>query len=91
MESDWFNKKQAEYLKSDIISAKLLNPEYSIGKNTGLNRFKEAFDFTFDKWSIDAIEKRQNLLLQLALDNWTFDGKRLDEYEKLTIEKEEIL
>ena len=91
MESDWFNKKQAEYLKSDIISAKLLNPEYSIGKTTGLNSFNEEFDFTFDKWSIDAIEKRQNLLRQLALENWTFDGKRLDEYEKLIIEKEEVL
>lgn len=91
MNSDWFNKKQFEYLNSDIISAKLLNLEYSIGKNTGLNRFKEEFDFTFDKWDVNAIEKRQNLLLQLALDNWTFDGKRIDEYENLTIEKEEVL
>ncbi|MGB5876900.1 MAG: HNH endonuclease family protein [Psychrobacter nivimaris] len=40
LSTDWFGMKQAEYIHSSFVLTKLLNDEYTIGKNTGLNRLK---------------------------------------------------
>lgn len=74
LNSDWFNKKQGEYANSDIISTKLLDDEYSVGTNTALNRFKQEYDFSFEKWDKEAIKKRQEFFLKLAFLTWKFNG-----------------
>ena len=75
---DWFNKKQTEYAKSSIISTKLLDDEFAIGVHTALNRFKMDYNFEFKTWDKISIEIRQEKLLDLAFDTWTFNNKRLD-------------
>jgi hypothetical protein len=78
LKSDWFQKKQDEYVKSDITSTKLLNDKYSIGNDTGLNRFKADCNYIFDNWDKKAINDRQEILLELVFDTWRFNDKRID-------------
>lgn len=83
MSKDWFSQKQVQYMNSNCVLTKLLNNNYSIGRNTGINRFKSKTGYTFDEWTRKSIEKRQSILMELALMHWTFNGKRLNEYEKV--------
>lgn len=83
MSKDWFGMKQSEYINSNCVLTKLLNDKYAIGKNTGVNRFKSKTDYVFQEWTKSSIEKRQDILMQLALSYWKVNGKRLDEYEKV--------
>lgn len=78
LSSGWFEAKQAEYVKSNLIMTNLLDPNYQIGKNTGLNRFRDRSNYRFEAWRRDSIEARQKVLMTLALDTWTFCGERLD-------------
>ena len=86
MSSNWFELKQGEYINSSSILTKLLNPTYAIGKNTALNRFRDKTDYQFSDWTKNSIEKRQKILMELALDHWRFNEKRLDEYDRLNAE-----
>lgn len=78
LEGDWFEKKQNEYSKSNVTSTNLLDSKFSIGNNTGLNRFKNDADFVFATWDKDFIKKRQEIMLDLAFDAWRFNDKRID-------------
>ena len=82
LSTDWFGMKQAEYIHSNFVVTKLLNDKYTIGKNTGLNRLKDKLNCQFDEWTKTSIERRQQMLMELALDHWQLNGKRLDEYDK---------
>lgn len=84
LSTDWFAMKQAEYMHSNFVLTKLLNTQYTIGKNTGLNRLKNKLNCQFDEWTKTSIEQRQQVLMELALDHWQLNGKRLDEYEKIS-------
>lgn len=75
---NWFAMKQGEYGKSAITMTKLLDANFQIGTNTAINRFKTAANYKFTQWDRTSIEQRQAILLDLALDTWTFNGKRLD-------------
>ena len=81
----WFSMKQSEYLHSNFVLTKLLNDQYNIGKNTGLNRLKSKLNCQFDKWTKTSIEQRQQMLMELAFDHWQLNGKRLDEYDRVNI------
>lgn len=72
----WFADKQAEYLNSGVLSTQLLNPDFAIGQNTQVNQLKPLFDFKV--WNGEAIERRQKMMLDLALDTWRLNGERLD-------------
>ena len=78
LSNDWFQKKQEEYINSNIISTNLINDKFSIGNNTGLNRFKSDYNFSFTKWTKEDIVKRQEILLELAFETWRFNDKRID-------------
>ncbi|WP_430467976.1 DUF262 domain-containing protein [Winogradskyella ouciana] len=78
LSSDWFTKKQGEYINSTVTSVKLLNDEFKVGINTALNRFRIDKDFLFTSWDKDAIEKRQKILLDLVYETWKFNNKRID-------------
>ena len=74
----WFEEKQTEYAKSDVLTANLLNHEYGVGKNTQLNRAKTAYEYSFCKWDKSAIQTRQTILLRLIFDTWLMNGQRVD-------------
>lgn len=78
MTADWYQKKQNEYIKSDVVTTNLINHEYSIGKNTAINKFKSDFKYSFDNWNKEAVIERQKVLMELAFETWKFNGKRID-------------
>jgi uncharacterized protein with ParB-like and HNH nuclease domain len=78
LRNDWFEKKQEEYVKSNIISTNLLNDKFSIGNNTGLNRFKSDYNYSFEVWNKESIINRQEILLELVFETWRFNDKRID-------------
>lgn len=80
LSSAWFVKKQGEYARSSMLSTQLLKHDFSIGVNTTVNKVKSAYGFNFDIWDANAIQRRQDLLLKLALDTWTLNNRRLDTY-----------
>lgn len=75
----WFEDKQGEYVKSNVVTTALLNHEHSIGKNTQLNKFKADYHYSFTTWTKESIAKRQKILMDLAFDTWLINGKRVDE------------
>lgn len=78
MNAGWFTSKQNEYVKSDLIMTNLLDPDYQIGTNTALNRFRKQSQYSFHSWNKSSIEARQRVLFDLAYDTWTVCGTRLD-------------
>lgn len=85
LSTDWFSMKQSEYLHSNFVLTKLLNDQYTIGKNTGLNRLKNKLSCQFFEWTKTSIEQRQQMLMELAFDHWQLNGKRLDEHDKPSV------
>ena len=78
MASDWYQKKQGEYIKSDVVTTNLMNHEYSIGKNTAINKFKSDYQYSFSDWGKNQIIERQKVLMDLAIETWRFNGQRID-------------
>ena len=79
MNQDWFSQKQNEYDKSNVLTTALLNHEYSIGKNTQLNKFKDEYKYQFPEWNKAHVIARQKILLNLAFETWLINDKRIDE------------
>lgn len=79
LDSDWFRLKQNEYVNSSLLTPKLLDDKFFIGNDTATNRLKSQYDFEFKQWGKDAIEKRQSILLELAMETWKINGKRIDQ------------
>lgn len=80
LDGTWFTDKQAEYAKSGLLSTQLLNHQFAIGVNTKVNQLsiRPSGDFRTDNWDGPAIQRRQVALLELALDTWTLNERRLD-------------
>lgn len=76
----WFTDKQGQYAKSGLLSTQLLDHDFSIGVNTAVNRLSvlPSVNFRTAHWDGKAIEQRQIALLELALDTWTVNDRRLD-------------
>lgn len=74
----WFSDKQQEYVKSAVMTTALLNHDYLIGKNTQFNQVKDRYGYQFELWNKAAIQKRQQMLMQLAMDTWLVNGRRVD-------------
>lgn len=49
MTSDYSKLKQKEYLNSNFVMTKLLSSEYVIGKDTGLNRYRNETGYYFEE------------------------------------------
>lgn len=81
LSNDWFEKKQGEYTKSDVVTSNLMNHDYSIGKNTAINKFKADYGYSFDSWGKEKIKDRQKVLMELAFESWKFNGSRIDKIE----------
>jgi uncharacterized protein with ParB-like and HNH nuclease domain len=78
LKGDWFSRKQGEYVKSDLVMTNLLEPQYQIGKNTGLNRVREQLGYSFKDWGLAEIALRQKVMMELAFETWTLCGERVD-------------
>jgi len=78
MQKDWFSFKQKEYSNSDVLSTNLLNHNYHIGQNTGLNRFKSEYNYSFSVWSKNSIIERQKVMMELAFETWKINDQRID-------------
>jgi hypothetical protein len=78
LKGDWFSLKQGEYVKSDLVMTNLLEPQYQIGKNTGLNRVREQLGYSFKDWGLAEIALRQKVMMELAFETWTLCGERVD-------------
>lgn len=76
----WFTNKQSQYARSGLLSTQLLDHTFAIGVNTAVNRLSNqpSANFRTAQWDTSAIERRQNALLELALDTWTLNNRRLD-------------
>lgn len=76
----WFADKQAEYAKSGVLSTQLLDHTFAIGVNTAVNRLsaQPCANFRVAEWNGRAIEQRQAALLDLALETWRLNHRRLD-------------
>jgi hypothetical protein len=80
LDGAWFTNKQGQYARSGVLSTQLLDHTFAIGVNTAVNRLSDqpSADFRTAQWDAQAIERRQNALLELALDTWTLNNRRLD-------------
>lgn len=78
LDANWYDKKKAEYVKSDLISTKLLDNDYTIGAHTALNRFKSDWSFEFKNWNKESVERRQNIMLDLAFETWKINDKNIN-------------
>lgn len=76
----WFTDKQGQYAKSALLSTQLLDHNFAIGVNTAVNRLstQASVSFRTAQWDGRAIQQRQTALLELALDTWTLNNRRLD-------------
>lgn len=76
----WFSDKQAEYVKSALLSTQLLDHTFSIGVNTAVNRLAAQLGTSFRAahWDGQAIAQRQAALLELAMDTWQLNNRRVD-------------
>ena len=88
LSADWFKQKQSEYKNSALVLSKMLDVEFSIGKNTSTNQFIHDYNYAFNEWNKEQIQQRQQVLLNLALLSWTINGQRIDQY-KFTDEEEQ--
>lgn len=79
LDGDWFEQKQGEYVNSSLLTPKLLDDEFAIGNNTATNRLRTEMAFEFKEWNKAAIEKRQSVLLDLAMETWKINEKRIDQ------------
>jgi len=75
----WFGQKQGEYVNSSLLTPKLLDDGFAIGNNTATNRLRTEMSFEFKVWNKAAIEKRQSILLDLAMETWKVNDKRIDQ------------
>jgi uncharacterized protein with ParB-like and HNH nuclease domain len=75
----WFPQKQCEYSKSNLLTTNLLDHQFSIGKNTAINRVKAEYKYSFDRWDKTTIKARQEIMLELAFETWKINGKRIDQ------------
>lgn len=80
LRNNWFEKKQNEYIKSDVVTTNLMHHDYSIGKNTAINKFKSEYGYSFNTWGKQNIIERQRILLDLAFESWKFNGTRIDKF-----------
>jgi len=80
LNGSWFSDKQGQYAKSALLSTQLLDHNFASGVNTAVNRLstQASVSFRTAHWDGQAIQQRQAALLELALDTWTLNQRRLD-------------
>jgi len=82
LKGNWYEDKNDEYKNSNIFLTKMLNPNFSIGQQTGVNKFISKTDYKFSNWTKSEIEKRKNILLELAKRTWKVNGKVISPLSK---------
>ncbi|MDY0134155.1 MAG: DUF262 domain-containing protein [Atribacterota bacterium] len=67
--NDFYTAKKAEYSKSSNYLMRSLVELTSVGQNTSISRINEKLE-AFSEWNAKSIDKRQAMLIHLALDVW---------------------
>ena len=67
--NDFYAKKSAKYAKSNNYLTRSLSAIDEIGQNTSISRINEKL-ISFKKWDAEDVERRQQMLISLALDVW---------------------
>lgn len=67
--NDFYIAKKAEYSKSSNYLMRSLVELTSVGQNTSISRINEKLE-AFSEWNAKSIDKRQAMLIHLALDVW---------------------
>ena len=78
---DFFSKKNM-YINSNFYLTRSLVKQEEIGQNTNVTRINERL-IEFNDWSIDNINKRQEMLLKLALEVWKIGKDGVKNIERL--------
>jgi len=74
-----FEKKLTGYANSQFLLTKSVAVDPRVGDNTSINRAVEDLIITFDEWTSKSIERRQQMLAELAKKVW--DMPESDERE----------
>ena len=69
----WFNDKLIEYKKSEVLLTSSISGFERIGRDTAFNVFMESNLKPFKEWNQTTIERRQELLCDLAQNIWKID------------------
>lgn len=67
--NDFYTAKKSEYSKSSNYLIRSLVELTSVGQNTSISRINEKLE-AFSEWNAKSIDKRQAMLIHLALDVW---------------------
>ncbi len=81
LNGNWFERKQKEYTNSHVLLTNLLNHDYSIGKNTAINRLKAELGYSYTSWGKETIQDRQKIMMELAFESWKFNDQRIDKQD----------
>ena len=79
LNGDWFTQKKGEYANTALLTPKILDPDFAVGKNTQVNAVKAQHGLSYAHWDGTTIHHRQKVLLDLAMETWKFNGERLDQ------------
>ncbi|HJP94304.1 MAG TPA: DUF262 domain-containing HNH endonuclease family protein [Pyrinomonadaceae bacterium] len=75
--NDFFQKKALEYKKCKNYLTSSIAQINTVGANTSINRVNQKLE-AFTDWSANNIDKRQQILIDLAKDVWTTHSIPLD-------------
>jgi hypothetical protein len=67
--NDYFSKKCVEYAKSANYLTRSIATLIAVGKNSSITRVNKKLQ-AFPKWDSMAVEARQQMLIDLALEIW---------------------
>jgi hypothetical protein len=67
--NDYYEQKKAEYRKSGNYLTRSLVELTNVGQNTSISRINEKLE-AFPSWNAASIDKRQEMLIALALEVW---------------------
>lgn len=70
--NEWFDVKRKAYLNSSILLTRTFS-EIQIGEQTAFNNFASTKLKTFDKWNMETVGERQEILRKLILEVWKIE------------------
>ncbi|MCB9223636.1 MAG: DUF262 domain-containing protein [Crocinitomicaceae bacterium] len=88
LNGSWYEDKYSEYINSNIFMTKMLNPNFGIGNQTGVNRLIQSSGYQFVDWNKMSIKKRSTILFDLAKKIWTINDHVLEPHEEPVNEEE---
>lgn len=70
--NEWFVEKKKAYLNSSILLTRTFS-EIQIGEQTAFNNFASTKLKAFDKWNMETVGERQEIMRKLILEVWKLE------------------